>query len=148
MRSPVETNDPPTAAELESAVPDVSLWVKIVALIGSLLLGAGAAIAYANPGMLLSPHAQVSEGVRVYAGYLVSRNAALALGLLGAVLFRLRTLLGNMLLLIGSVQIFDACIDAVEGRWTLVPGVTVLGILFLLAAVRAKPFSNSEAETP
>ncbi len=108
-------------------------------MIGALLLGAGAAIAYANPGMLLSPHDQVSEGVRVYAGYLVSRNAALALGLLGAVLFRLRTLLGTMLLLVGAIQIFDACLDAVEGRWTLVPVVTVLGILFLLGSARARP---------
>jgi hypothetical protein len=140
MRSPVKTNDLPAAAVSTSAVSDVSLWVKILALIGSLLLGAGAAIAYAKPGMLLSPHDQVSEGVRIYAGYLVSRNAALALGLLGAVLFRLRTLLGNMLLLVGAIQIFDACIDAVEGRWTLVPGVTVLGILFLLGAARTKPF--------
>jgi hypothetical protein len=139
MRSPVETNNLKAAAAPASAAPDVSLWVKILASIGALLLGAGAAIAYANPGMLLAPHAEVSEAVRVYAGYLVSRNAALALGLLGAVLFRLRTLLGTMLLLVGAIQIFDACINALEGRWTLVPGVTVLGILFLLGATRARP---------
>ena len=140
MRTSVKSNDAAAVAFPASAVFDVSLWVKGVALIGALLLGAGAAIAYANPGMLLSPHAQIGEGVRIYAGYLVSRNAALALGLLGAVLFRLRTLLGTMLLLVGSVQIFDACIDAVEGRWMLVPGIAVLGVLFLLAAARAKPF--------
>jgi hypothetical protein len=138
MRSSVKTNDLPAAVPA-SAIPHVSLWVRGLALIGALLLGAGAAIAYVNPGMLLSPHEQISEGVRVYAGYLVSRNAALALGLLGAVLFRLRTLLGTMLLLVGAIQIFDACLDAVEGRWTLVPGVTVLGILFLLGATRARP---------
>ncbi len=142
MSPSVKTNDPPTAAVPASAAHDVSLWVKGVALIGALLLGAGAAIAYANPGMLLAPHAEVSEAVRVYAGYLVSRNAALALGLLGAVLFRLRTLLGTMLLLVGSIQIFDACLDAVEGRWTLVPGVTVLGILFLLGAARTRPSAS------
>jgi hypothetical protein len=141
MLPSVKSNDPAAAAAIAAtAVSDISLWVKGVALLGSVLLGAGAAIAYANPGMLLSPHAQVSEGVRIYAGYLVSRNAALALGLLGAVLFRLRTQLGITLLLVGSIQIFDACIDAVEGRWTLVPGVALLGILFLLGAARAKPF--------
>jgi hypothetical protein len=143
MRSSVQANDLTAVAAPASAVSDVSLWVKGVAVIGALLLGAGAAIAYAKPGMLLSPHEQVSEGVRVYAGYLVSRNAALALGLLGAVLFRMRTLLGTMLLLVGAIQIFDACLDAVEGRWMLVPGVTVLGILFLLGAARARPIFDS-----
>jgi hypothetical protein len=116
--------------------------VSGIAILGSVLLAAGAGIAYTRPGMLLSPHEQISEGVRIYAGYLISRNAALALALLGAVVFRLRTILGSMLLLVGSVQIFDACIDAVEGRWTLVPGITVLGILFLLAATKTRPFSH------
>ncbi len=148
MSPSVKTNDPPAAAVPASAASDVSLWVKILAIVGALLLGAGAAIAYTNPGMLLAPHAPVSEGVRIYAGYLVSRNAALALGLVGAVLFRLRTLLGTMLLLVGSIQIFDACIDAVESRWTLVPGVTVLGILFLLGAARARPIFDPRPGTP
>jgi hypothetical protein len=126
----------PVAAH--SAVP---LWVNGLALIGSALLATGAGIAYARPGMLLSPHDPISEGVRVYASYLISRNAALALGLLGAVVFRVRTLLGAMLLLVGAVQVFDACMDAVEGRWTLVPGIAVLGILFLWGAAKTRPFS-------
>jgi hypothetical protein len=117
----------------------VSFWVNAVAVLGSLLLAAGAAVAYFKPGMLLGPHDQISEGVRVYAGYLISRNAALALLLLGAVLLRARTVLASMLLLVGVVQMFDAFIDAGEGRWTLVPGVAVLGILVLLAAVSARP---------
>jgi hypothetical protein len=92
--------------------------------------------------MLLSPNDPISAGVRIYAGYLISRNAALALGLLGAVVFRVRTLLGAMLLLVGMVQVFDACMDAVEGRWALVPGIAVLGILFLWGAAKTRPFSR------
>jgi hypothetical protein len=142
MRSSLSTNDPPTVAVPVSVTSAVPLWVNGIAILGSVLLAAGAGIAYARPGMLLSPHEQISEGVRIYAGYLISRNAALALALLGAVVFRLRTIQGSMLLLVGSVQIFDACIDAVEGRWTLVPGITVLGILFLLAAAKTRLFSD------
>jgi hypothetical protein len=113
-------------------------------MLGSLLLAAGAAIAYFKPAMLLSPLEQVTDGVRVYAGYMISRNAALALLLLAGMLFRVRTLLGNMLLMAGAVQIFDACIDGAEGRWMLVPGVAVLGIVFLLAAAGCRPARQSK----
>jgi hypothetical protein len=147
MRSSHGTNDRPAVAVPIAVISAVPLWVNGIALIGSVLLAAGAGIAYARPGMLLSPHEPVSEGVRIYAGYLISRNAALALALLAAVLFRVRTLLGSMLLLVGCVQVFDACIDMVEGRWALIPGIAVLGLLFLLGAAKTRPF-YAGSETP
>lgn len=125
-------NAPPVAAKQK-----IPIWVSAVAVLSSLLLAAGAAIAWLKPAMLLSPQELITEGVRIYAGYLISRNAALALLLLAAVLGRARTLLAHMLLLVGAVQIFDGVIDAFEGRWTLVPGIAALGILFLLGAAAA-----------
>jgi hypothetical protein len=43
-----------------------------------------------------------------------------------------------MMVLTALIQILDAGIDCIEGRWTLVlvPGVAVLGIAFLFGATR------------
>ena len=120
-----------STADRDTRLP---LWVKGTAALGATLLAAGAVIAWLKPGMLISPHEQVTEGVRVYAGYLTSRNAALALMLVAGLTLRARAILAYMLVLVGSIQIFDACIDAVEGRWQLIPGIGALGIIFLLAA--------------
>jgi hypothetical protein len=57
-------------------------WVTAIVILGSLLLIVGAMIALLRPQMLLSPDQPVTPAVRVYAGYLVSRNLALVLMLL------------------------------------------------------------------
>jgi hypothetical protein len=51
------------------------------------------------------------------------------------------------LLLTAFIQLMDAGIDGVEGRWAIAPGVLVLGILFLLTARRISgfPFWRIEA---
>ena len=45
------------------------------------------------------------------------------------------------------IQLADAILDAVEGRWPIVPGVIILGVLFFLAAARLSghPFWKAEA---
>ncbi len=112
-------------------------WLSAIVVLGALLMGAGAVIALIKPAMLVSSNDEINGAVRVYAGYLVSRNLALALMLLVSLLIGARPALAATLVLSGFVQIFDALLDAAEGRWPLVPGVTILAIAFLVCASRA-----------
>jgi hypothetical protein len=84
--------------------------------------------------MLLGPGDAITSGVRVYAGYLVSRNLALATMLLVLLFFRTRQMLRGMMLLTAVIQALDAVLDAAEGRWVIVPGVLVFAAVFLLGA--------------
>ena len=59
-------------------------WVKAVVVLGALLFATGAVLALVRPAMLASPHDEVNGAVRVYAGYLASRNTALAVMLVEA----------------------------------------------------------------
>jgi hypothetical protein len=80
--------------------------------------------------MLVSPHDTINGAVRIYAGYLVSRNLALALMLIAALSIGARESLRTLALLTAVIQLLDAGLDAIEGRWTLVPGVLVFAIAF------------------
>ncbi len=113
-------------------------------------MAAGAAIALVNPRMLVSSTAEIGDAVRVYAGYLVSRNLVLAAMLLGALLSRANATLHTLLIVVGFVQFADAVLDAFEGRWSIVPGVFILGCLLLLAASRVSraAFWKREAWAP
>jgi hypothetical protein len=57
-------------------------WLRAIVILGALLMAAGALIALIHPALLVSPDAHVNEAVRVYAGYLFSRNLAIAAMLL------------------------------------------------------------------
>jgi hypothetical protein len=37
---------------------------------------------------------------------------------------------------VGFIQLVDFCIDCAEARWTVAPGVLMLGVLLLVAASR------------
>lgn len=117
-------------------------WVMLVAGLGALLLLAGAVIAALDPAMLAGPHEPVTSGLRVMAGYVVARNAALGIFLLIAVLMRNRVTLKTLLLLYGGVQVLDAAMDAVEGRWMIVPGVLLLAAVLLATASRLRAQSS------
>ena len=112
-------------------------WLPVIVAVGGGLMILGAVIALLNPAMLLSKGAEINGAVRVYAGYLVSRNLAL-----GALVRRARGALSVLMLLAGVIQILDAVIDGAEGRWVLVPGVAVLGIAFLFGANEASKASE------
>jgi hypothetical protein len=43
-------------------------------------------------------------------------------------------MLQGMMLLTSVIQVLDAVLDAMEGRWPIVPGVLVFGAVFLLGA--------------
>jgi hypothetical protein len=122
-------------------------WLQTIVLLGALLMGAGAVIALLNPAMLVSPHDEINAAVHVYAGYLFSRNAALAILLVGSMIFRAKGTLNTLILLTAFVQFLDAAVDCMEGRWVLVPGVLIFGLLFLLASARLSghPFWRKEA---
>jgi len=132
-----------------SAPPSVTWWVYIVVIVCALLSGAGAIIALINPAMLVAPHAEINEAARTFAGYFVARNLALACALLALLVLRARRALGQLLALVGFIQLVDTVVDCVEGRWSVAPGVLVLGIVFLLAAARLSgyPFWKRTAWT-
>ena len=114
----------------------IPLWVKAVVVLCVVLTASGAVIAFVQPGMLVEPHAEITAAVRSYAGYVTSRNAVLAAMLLVLLMMRARRALGNLLAIVGLIQVLDCVVDCIEARWTIAPGVLVLGILFLVSAGR------------
>jgi hypothetical protein len=116
-------------------------------VLAAVLLAAGAGIALVNPSMLVSPHDAINEAVRIYAGYFAARNLALAILLLLLLALRARVALSSLMMVAGLIQFLDAVIDGTEGRWVIVPGVVVLGIIFLIGSARISghPFWKIEA---
>lgn len=125
-------------SEIERSRGDASLpwWLSASVVAGALLMAAGGVIALVHPAMLVSANAEMNVAARVYAGYLVSRNLALA-GMLLIVLAKgARSVLSSLMMLTAVIQLLDAGMDSMEGRWTLVPGVLVFAIVFFLGAAR------------
>ena len=125
-----QSNVPVNATDL------IPLWIKAVVVVCVVMTGMGAAIAWVQPGMLLQPHSEITAAVRTYAGYLTARNTVLAAMLLVLLLAGARRALGNLLAIVGLIQVLDCVMDLVEGRWTIAPGVLILGIIFLVSASR------------
>ncbi len=122
-----------TAADKPSVIP---LWVRIFVVAGGLLMALGGLIALVNPSMLMSPHDEITNGVKIYAGYFVVRNLALGVFLPLLLALRARRTLGSMMVLVGMIQTLDVVMDCIDGRWAIVPGVLLLGILYFIAAAR------------
>jgi hypothetical protein len=114
----------------------VGWWPRIVVLLGVVFTAMGAVIALVHPVMLVSPHDEINGAVHIYAGYLAARNFALAGMLLVLLIIGARRALGNLVAVVGLIQFLDAGMDVVEGRWAVVPGVFVFGLVFLFAASR------------
>lgn len=114
----------------------IPLWVTAVAIAGALLTAMGAVIALVSPAMLVSPHDEINGAVRIYAGYLASRNSVLALMLAALLIMKARRALGQLMVVVGLIQFFDVLMDIAEGRWTIVPAVLVLGVAFVAGAAR------------
>jgi hypothetical protein len=109
-------------------------------------MAAGAVLALIHPAMLVSPHDEINGAVRIYAGYLASRNMALAIMLIVLLGLSAKRALSNLMFLVALVQLLDACIDCAEARWPILPGVICLGLVFLFGAARLStyPFWKSE----
>jgi hypothetical protein len=111
-------------------------WVSVVVVVCAVLMGAGAIIAAVNPGMLVDPHAEINSAVKAYAGYLTARNGVLAVVLLALLVAGTRRALGNLVAVVGLIQVFDFVADCTEARWSVAPGVLLLGFLLLIGAGR------------
>ena len=111
-------------------------WVVLIVVAGALLLGTGAIIAFVNPGMLVSPGSEINGAAHVYAGYLVSRNLALAVLLLVTLSMGARRSLSTLMVLTAAIQVLDAAMNVVEHRWALIPGVLIFAAIFLLGAAQ------------
>jgi hypothetical protein len=123
------------------------VWARALVALGALLFAAGGILALVRPGLMVSSEVPITAGVRVYAGYMASRNLSIAALLLGLFAAGARRGLAVLMLLAGVVQVVDACMDVFEGRWPIAPGVLVLAVLFLLAAARlaGPPFWKNAA---
>jgi hypothetical protein len=134
----------------QSASAPFPWWLRTIVILGALLMTAGALIALLHPVLLVSPHDEINNAVHIYAGYLFSRNLAIAAMLLAALSLRARATLNTLMLLTAFIQLLDAIVDCFEARWPIVPGVAVLGLLFLLgaAALSGHPFWRKAAWTP
>ncbi|MGA9673414.1 MAG: hypothetical protein WBQ94_29760 [Terracidiphilus sp.] len=119
----------------------IAWWVRVVVILGAGLTAMGAVIALVYPSMLVSPHDEINNAVRVYAGYLVARNLAIALLLMVLLVLGAKRALGNLMALVGVIQLLDVCMDVAEGRWSIVPGILVFGILFLVGAARLSGYA-------
>jgi hypothetical protein len=74
-------------------------------IVGALLMAAGGIIALLKPAMLVSPDDQINRAAHVYAGYLVSRNLALAVMLLVALVMPARRMLSCLMVLTAIIQL-------------------------------------------
>ncbi len=108
--------------------------VKVIVLFGAVLLAFGAYVALFNPMLLIGKGEQMNNSARVFAGYLFSRNLALAVLLAGALALRARRVLGGLVALTALIQFIDAAVDCYEQRWAIVPVVVLLGVAFLIGA--------------
>ena len=122
-------------------------YVKIIVLFGAVLLAFGAFLAIFNPALLVGRDEQMNNSARVFAGYLFSRNFALAVLLAGALALRARRVLGGFVTLTALIQFVDAAVDCYEQRWAVVPIVVLLGVAFLTAAgsILGQPVWNMNA---
>ncbi len=120
-------------------------WLSASVIVGALLMAGGGVIALVHPAMLVSADAEINPAARVYAGYLVSRNLVLAAMLLLMLAMRARGVLSSLMVLTAFIQLLDAGMDLLEGRWTLVPGVLLYATVFFIGAARlsGQPFWNA-----
>jgi hypothetical protein len=71
-----------TANASPAATAPIAWWLRAVVILGALLMAAGTVLALIRPAMFVSPHDEINEAVHIYAGYLASRNMALAIMLI------------------------------------------------------------------
>jgi hypothetical protein len=137
MRNRTDEMTPATPAggSLDSR-RSIPLWVKLVVIAGALLSAMGGVLALIKPAMMAAPGDAINGAVHIYAGYFAARSFAVALMLLVLLGLRAWRGLGHLMLLFALIQLFDACMDCAEARWSILPGVLVLGFLFALVANR------------
>jgi hypothetical protein len=119
-----------------TAPAPIPIWTRIIVLLGTILFLAGGILPLVNPQMLTGLHDEINNAVRIYAGYVASRDLALAILLFVLLLISAKRALSQLLALVSLIQLIDFIIDITESRWPILPGIAILGVLFLLAAIR------------
>jgi hypothetical protein len=135
----------------DSTDQPIAWWLRVVIVLGAFLTAMGGIIALVHPAMLVSPHDEIRGAVQIYAGYLAARNLALSAMLMALLILQAKRALGNLMVLVGFIQLLDTCMDVAEGRWAFVPGVLVFGVVFLAGAASlcdGYPFWRLEAWRP
>jgi len=122
-------------------------WISVIVVLGALLMATGGLMAFLQPSRLASPQDEINGAVHIYAGYFASRALVLSVMLVAALLSRARGLLNSLMLLTAFVQLMDLGVDWHEGRWPVIPGVVIVGVLFFVGAWRLSgfPFWRAEA---
>jgi hypothetical protein len=130
-----------------SASATLTWWLNAGVAVGAVLMATGGVIALVRPIMLVSRQAQITSAVKIYAGYFAVRNLAIALLIIIAMLLQARQILATLLLVAAFIQVLDAVMDCIEGRWVLVPGVLILSLIFFAASARLSgyPFWRIQA---
>jgi hypothetical protein len=131
-----EKSDVTVAISGSSAASPLPGWLIAIVIVGALLMATGGVLALVHPAMLVSAGSEINGATRVYAGYLVSRNLALAIMLLIMLGIQARAALSNLMMLTAFIQVLDAGMDILEARWALVPGVVLYAIAFFIGAAQ------------
>lgn len=116
--------------------PVIPAWVAGFAALACLLLATGASLALFSPQRLTPPGVEINAAVRIYAAYTFSRNLSLLVVLLMALLKRSRSTLRTAMGMFSLVNLFDAVMDVIEGRYAIVAIALVLSLLGALAFAR------------
>ncbi len=111
-------------------------WVVSIIVLGILLSATGGLLALLHPALLVGANEPITPAASVYAGYLVSRNLALAIMLSVMLILRARHALAGLMLLTILIQVIDIVVDSTSGRTSLLPPIVLLAIAFLLGLVR------------
>jgi hypothetical protein len=120
----------------QATVSLIPWWVSGIVWIGILLTATGAILALVHPETLVGSDAPMNQAAYVYAGYLVSRDLALAILLLVMLLLKARRVLAGLMALTILTQVIDAIVDLTTGRISLVPPILLLAIAFLIGLMR------------
>jgi len=126
---------------IQSAKPKaarIPWWVVTIVILGALLTASGGILALVRPDMLVGSGASMNQAAYIYAGYLVSRDLALAAMLLATLALRAYRVLAGLMALTVLTQVIDAIVDATTGRATLLPMILVFAVAYLIAAVRIR----------
>jgi hypothetical protein len=105
-------------------------------LAGILLTATGGILALLDPELLVGAGEPMNQAAYTYAGYLVSRDLALAVMLLAALVLRAWQVLAGLMILTALTQVVDAIVDATTGRASLLPIILIFAVAFLIGAAR------------
>jgi hypothetical protein len=119
-----------------STADRIPWWVVTIVILGALLTASGGILALVRPEMLVGSGVSMNQAASVYAGYLVSRDLALAAMLLATLALRAHRVLAGLMALTVLTQVIDAVVDATTGRTSLLPIILVFAVAYFIAAIR------------